>query len=672
MTNPQREEKPGIPVPFKRRFLYSFNVGKKVSMKNRKLRIVIPVVTIAILLVGVLAYYGSTAGAVRVRANTSATTSMTAIQKRLLDGLVSSELNVPRNAATTKSSGLSYFPDKADDQCALSLGSNTKVNQNCLNLSDPDLQGRAQAQNETSIAQDPLNSNNIVATYNDYRRGDGTCGISYTLDGGKHWNDATTPNGFVRGGAFGGVAREYFQAGGDPSVAWDSRGNAYYNCMVFMRGQPTTNNPDGSSGIYMFRSTQNNGASWNFTGRPVAQQFTEDPSGLPLLDKPYMTIDNNVRSPFRDRIYTTYTLFGLDGSAIIYEAFSSDFGEHFSAPVLVSASSPLCPNSFGVPTTTTTCNENQFSDPFTGRDGNLYVVYQNFNNSLSSTTDNHNQILLSKSTDGGASFSPPVLVANWNDLPDCFTYQGGQDAGRACVPEKGTAQRSVFRATNYPSGAVNPTNASQVVVTFGSYINANSNPSNGCVPAGIQPVFGTNLYTGVKTPGACNNKILESVSTNGGASFNGTVTDPTTLPIVSSAPGQTFTDQWWQWAAFTTRGQLAVSYYDRQYGNSEFNGFMDISLSGSTKKGFAVVRVTSASMPPPTQFPDSLGNSLFFGDYSGLTAGSTTAFPLWMDTRSKDLFYCTPNGVPAVCTGVTASGLRANDQDIFTQQVKLP
>ena len=75
------------------------------------------------------------------------------------------------------------------------------------------------------------------------------------------------------------------------------------------------------------------------------------------------------------------------------------------------------------------------------------------------------------------------------------------------------------------------------MVTTGSYINADSNPSNGCVPVGLA-ADGNNLYTGVKTQGACNNKILESISTNRGASFNGTVTDPTTLSIVSSAPGQ--------------------------------------------------------------------------------------------------------------------------------------
>src|SRR5262249_18759119 len=127
--------------------------------------------------------------------------------------------------------------------CTNHFGNNVKVNQNCLNLTDPDLQGRAQAQNETSIAVDPNNANHLVASYNDYRRGAGPCGSSYSLDGGRTWADSTMPNGFARGTAFG-KAREYWQASGDTSVAWDTRGNAYFSCQVFNRGARVSPNID--------------------------------------------------------------------------------------------------------------------------------------------------------------------------------------------------------------------------------------------------------------------------------------------------------------------------------------------------------------------------------------------------------------------------------------------
>ncbi len=427
-----------------------------------------------------------------------------------------------------------------------------------------------------------------------------------------------------------------------------------------------TNNPDLSSAVYVFRSTGNFGASWNFPGRPAIETYTTNPAVL--NDKPYMTVDNHVGSPFQDRIYTTWTVFAADGTAYIYEVHSSDYGQTFSSPVLVSSDSSLCTYTFadlGISAPNGRCNENQFSDPFTGPDGALYVAYDNFNTvpELTSKSDNHYQVLLSKSTDGGNTFSAPVLVANYNDLPDCATYQGGQDNGRSCVPEKGSSESSVFRATNYPSGGVDPTNPSDVVVTFGSYIDNDSNTSNGCVPTGFSATLNP-TYTGVKTAGACNNKILESVSTNSGASFNGTVTDPTTVPIVSSAPGQKLTDQWWQWSAFTRNGKLAVSYYDRQYGNDETTGFMDFSLSGSSDlTNFGVRRVTSASMPSPTEFPDAVGNSNsdFFGDYSGLSAVDD-AHPLWMDTRSPDLALCpgtaAPGVPPKVCTFTGPNGVR--------------
>src|SRR6266852_3907188 len=207
-------------------------------MNKRILRIVIPVVGIAMLLVGAVVHFGSGAGVGTVKASSGAIADMPAIQKRLLDGLVTSE------SAGDPPASSNYFPAHGDDQCAQHLGSNIKVNQNCLNLTDPGLQGRAQAQNETAIAQNPKNPNDIVAGYNDYRRGDGTCGVSYSLDGGRIWNDATLPNGFVSGAAFGEVARQYWEASGDPSVAWDTKGNAYFNCMAFQRGPGTTNNPD--------------------------------------------------------------------------------------------------------------------------------------------------------------------------------------------------------------------------------------------------------------------------------------------------------------------------------------------------------------------------------------------------------------------------------------------
>lgn len=629
------------------------------------------------------------------------------IQDRLLSGVADLELNPSsQQAESNQQQPDNYFP-RGSDECAVVNSSNVKVNQNCLNVSDPDLQGRGQAQNETSISQDPNQPNHIIASYNDYRRGDGNCYTSYSLDKGRTWNDSTVPTGFTRGRVQNvvdfGASREYWGGGGDTSVAWDSKGNAYLSCQLFNRGRPTSNNSDTSSALIVYRSTQNYGASWNFPGRYVRVSNDTTGSGIsPFLDKQLMTVDNNPLAcpstqttvtagssctPFQDRVYVTWTEFAATGTAYIYEAYSADYGEHFSTPHLVSINAPvLCPNTYGVGVENGNCNENQFSQPFVGPDGTLYVVYDNYNNALAKANDDRNQILLSKSLDGGNTFIGPVKVADYYDLPDCATYQKGQDLGRACVPEKNATNNSVFRATNYPSGAVNPTNPAQVIVTFGSYINPHSNEANGCVPAGFSPATGQNLFTGVKTPGACNNDILESVSNDAGLTFTGTTTDPRALTPVTQDPCQAVSDQFWQWETFTKTGKLAVSYFDRQYNQTpssntttcqpttvpydEATGYSDVSLSGSGDYAqFVTQRVTSSPMPFPTQF-----GGTFYGDYSGLS-GVDNAYPLWMDTRNPELFICrgtaTTTTPPSICTA-SSNGTVLNDQDIYTASLPVP
>ena len=621
------------------------------------------------------------------------------IQKRILSGAAAFALSGDRQQTSTlaaKAKAQDYSPHSATSACANHIGDNVKVNQNCLNLTDADLAGRGQAQNETSIAQNPMQPSQLVASFNDYRRGDGNCYTSYSSDKGRSWQDSTVPMGFTRGTAFGETAREYWQAGGDTSVAWDTRGNSYLSCQVFKRGAAVTEDPDQSSAFYVFRSTGTGGASWNFTGRPVAENNDVAGAGDVLLDKQLMAVDNHVSSPFRDRVYVTWTLFAADGTSYIYASHSADYGETFSAPVLVSSNSSLCVNDFGIPTPAGSCNENQFSQPFVGPDGALYVTWANFNNGVgrpvgdpdsgggdgdggdggdgnaataAAAQENFNQILLAKSTDGGASFGAPVLVGQYYDLPDCATYQGGADPGRACVPETGPTANSIFRATNYPVGSVNPRNG-KVAVTFGSYINSHSNEGNGCVPAGFSAA-GLDLYTGVKVAGACNNDIVLSSSSNGGATFTGGTVNPRALPSVRPEKGSKVADQFFQWAEFTPKGELAVAYRDRGYGTDQSTGYTDTSVSGSRNlTSFASARASSSASPPPTAF-----GGVFAGDYEGLTAVSG-AHPIWTDSRAVDLFLCPGTGKPGIppktCTASSPIAPVANDEDAYTTSLEVP
>jgi hypothetical protein len=602
---------------------------------------------------------------------------LTKVQKMHLSGFASSEIDAARGALAKPNAksqtqgqpaagGAPFYVPQGAAGCSYHFGSNVNMDTDCQNVTDADLAGRGQAQNETFISEDHQHKGALLGSSNDYRRGDGGCFSYTTTDKGRSFSDTAVPFSFTRGDAYG-AARQYWGGGGDTSSAFDTRGNAYFSCQLFNRGVPTSSNPDLSSALVVLRSTGNAGASYTFPARVVTESPDVTGTGTqPFLDKQLLAVDNHTRSPFRDRVYVTWTTFAADGSGYIYESHSSDYAETWSAPTVVSKTSALCSNTFGAGTPQGTCNENQYSQPFTAPDGTLYVVWSNFNNAVTGQ-DNRNQVLLAKSTDGGDTFSDPVKVADYYELPDCATYTG-QDAGRACVPDK-RDNTSYFRASNYPVGAVDPAHPRRVAVTIASYINRHSNEANGCVPTGLTSA-GANTYDGVLTPGACNNDIMISVSGNAGASFTGTTTDPRQLTSVNTARGQKTSSQWFQWADFTKTGRLAVSYYDRQYGSDELTGRSDFTLSGSSDlTHFASRRVTTSSMPAPTQF-----SGLFWGDYTGLAAYHGTAHPAWSDTRTPELFTCSTGSAasPRVCTQRGTDGRLANDQEAFTAALRVP
>ena len=149
--------------------------------------------------------------------------------------------------------GENYSPS-GNNGCAENRGSNVKVNQNCLNLTDPDLQGRGQAQNEDVARGRSEQPEHIVASYNDYRRGDGNCG-AVVLAQRRQELEPTRPPRTGSSAVLRRPRARVLAGGGDTSVAWDTKGNAYLSCQAFNRGSGTSPNPDQSSGFFVFRST---------------------------------------------------------------------------------------------------------------------------------------------------------------------------------------------------------------------------------------------------------------------------------------------------------------------------------------------------------------------------------------------------------------------------------
>jgi hypothetical protein len=520
---------------------------------------------------------------------------------------------------------------------------------------------------------------NIVASQNDYRRGDGNCGVDFSIDGGTTWGSTTAPMNFALPILDNGGARHYWTSGGDTSVGFDSSGEAYLMCQAFDRGFPTDergpNAAFGASSFVIFRSADG-GASWSFPGSYVATTTDSEggtQSDVGLLDKQYMAIDSNPDSPFADRIYVVWANYDAAFTkSPSFLAYSDDHGNSWSTPAEISGKSEqLCPITFSS-ATDFACDESQFNMPFVGPDGAVYDVFINTNNCNGASRvfgfdcpgpagDNHNQILLVKSSDGGVTWSSPVKVSDYFELPDCFTYTGF-DFGRACVPTAPLSGVSIFRATNYPVGVAK--DATTVSVTLGSYINRHSNWSvlGNCTPAGIDTTTFLNLYNGVGNANGCNNDIVVSTSHDGGATFDGGTTPVFRLPSVSTERAGHLADQWWQWSALAPSDSMVTMYYDRRYGTDQSTGFMDVSLRAS---GGPTIRVTNLSMPPGNDFPDVNGYSTFFGDYSAVAVGSDgVAHPTWMDNRNPIFtFDSTPGADPRT---LTFAGYGA---DIYTASI---
>ena len=95
---------------------------------------------------------------------------------------------------------------------------NSRVTQDCS----------LRAQAGENIAVNPLDPSNILVGQNDSRIGFNHCGYAWTLDGGSHWGDQTPP--FFQVPL---LNQKPAEACANPTVAWDSEGNAYIAGTIF-------------------------------------------------------------------------------------------------------------------------------------------------------------------------------------------------------------------------------------------------------------------------------------------------------------------------------------------------------------------------------------------------------------------------------------------------------
>jgi hypothetical protein len=299
--------------------------------------------------------------------------------------------------------------------------------------------------NETSIAVNPTNPNNMIGGANDYQLGLNPGGhvtesvlsrAHVTFDGGHTWSEY--PIRF----------NSAYQATGDPAVAFDASGRAYYATLGFRFVGPTNaQNPD-----VLVSTSSDGGKTW--TATRVAAGSGNFGSVGDLLDKEYVAAwgDGNAIVTFGDFRLAQK---GSFVSARIFSTITHDGGATWSTPRVISGD----------------LDEAFVSVPTVAADGRIYVAFLNTTN-LQNGRDDYEVVEVSAST--GARVAGPFKVATvidgFTDYPLAFGRQTYQD--------------SLFRSWAAGNITADPTNAAHLAVVW-------SDMSNSVVPAPPNPYAAT-------------------------------------------------------------------------------------------------------------------------------------------------------------------------------------
>ncbi len=482
----------------------------------------------------------------------------------------------------------------------------------------------AAPQNETAIIVDPNRPNRIVAGANDYvtrtwpctvggtacsALGDGYSGTYYSNDGGQTWC-CTSSDPQHLGTLVPGVTRlagGSYDAGGDPSVAFDSRGVAYYAGLGFNRTS-APNTVAVNRGAF-------DGAGALSWSQPTFINPTTSPSTL--NDKEWIAADWHASSPFRDRVYVTWTRFIFNPSngryveSPIFEAHSSDGGRTFSAPRNIGGNVLY----------------SQGSRVFTGADGTVYAVWEGA--TRLSTLDG---TWLAKSTDGGVSWSKPTLISTLVDVDELAD--------------------TAFRVNSFPAGAIAPDGTLYTAWTTdenGRNVVVYSRSSDG----------GATWTAPVHVPG------VDALRTPVGYAGSG-LTPPAATPaesiwpsIAVSPTGRVFmgaylgdvVSPWQSCTTFDPNGTIHCLTPGPVVNNTKLDYVVSDLTTGVTQ--------TVTTKPINTRYMFRGG---FIGDYTDMSAGSdNVAHPLWTDSNNAQSAYW--------FYGTNFGGVLVSQQDVVTVRV---
>ena len=385
--------------------------------------------------------------------------------------------------------------------------------------------------NEDPVAVNPKNPLQILTGGNDYNCGN-IQGFYATGDSGTTWTHTCYPGS-------GGE--------GDPVVGYDLNSVAYAGGI--------------QNGDYVLSSSTDNGTTWS---TPVV---VSKPLLGYLADKPWLEIDTNGSSPLKNVLYVSGTQFASNSDSEISVSHSTDGGKTWTTKVV--DTKQIYPNQV-----------DQFSDLAIGADGTVYVSWLRCPATTGDCGDTVASILLSKSTDGGNTWSAPVTVTTVTLVPNAC---GGGFYG--CLPNTNE------RVSNIASNAVHGSGSTAQV-----YL---------CVYN----------WTGSQM------QVEVIKSTDGGTTWGAPV-------LVSTS---TKGDQFFQWINLAKSGQVAVTWLDRRNdaSNLKYQPFYTVSINGST---YGANHPLSTTMSNPNN--DGFGGT-FMGDYRTHVWNGSAIDAVWMDTRTN-------------------------------------
>ncbi|HEY6969502.1 MAG TPA: sialidase family protein [Candidatus Angelobacter sp.] len=229
-------------------------------------------------------------------------------------------------------------------------------------------------QSETFITLNPSNTDTLAAGSNEIfrlpMRG------YFSSNGGSSWGGVDLPLPSPLSGT------NDTRFGSDPSLVFDTQGNVFYSYIVVFFG-----NGNGVNGTELAVARSTDGGQTY----PQTAFFSFQSGGNHFNDKPMITADKNVASPFRDNVYVAWDAAsgGSTGGGIRL-ARSTDHGATFAAMRVDSPSGP---------------GKGIGAVPFVGPNGELYVAWNDFQ---------ANTIAFNRSFDGGVTWGQQNVVASKN------------------------------------------------------------------------------------------------------------------------------------------------------------------------------------------------------------------------------------------------------------------